>query len=180
MKNECFECHKHKYVAICYDQSTQANANASLKEIKDKQLVLKVKEALNLDILHRDNTTPFICGTVVNGGFSRKLKMLRLDFYALMVLSNSKDVIGNKKVQTGIKKGIVAMARSNQEIPFENFKHYLGMYQKVLQDFWFKNQLIDVQLLNEPKEIKDWRMTIPMDHDCHRFVFAAYLPPGIH
>ena len=88
-KNTCFDCQKHKYTAICYDQSLDPEANKDLKQIKDPKLICKIRKWMNLGICDEDRTTPYVCGTIVNGGFTRKLRMLRIDFYSFLLLTNS-------------------------------------------------------------------------------------------
>jgi hypothetical protein len=46
--------------------------NTDLDEIKDPEMVSKITEHLNLED-NREDFTPIICGTVVDGGFARKL-----------------------------------------------------------------------------------------------------------
>jgi len=45
--------------------------NTDLDEIKDPEMVSKIIEHLNLEDNH--GFAPIICGTVVDGGFARKL-----------------------------------------------------------------------------------------------------------
>ena len=63
----------------------KCNKNEELEEIFDKNLIEKVKFNLNLND-SCDDYAPIICGSVVNGGFKRKLQMLRSDFYSLLSL----------------------------------------------------------------------------------------------
>lgn len=55
-------------------------------------------------------------------------------------------------------------------------------YQRVLQDFWLKNELIDIDLVNLPDDIPAWELVGARSPEskCSRFVFAAHVPPGIH
>ena len=53
------------YVDRCY-------GNDELEEIKDPEIMEVVKYNLNLNDKY-DDYAPVICGTVVNGGFKRKL-----------------------------------------------------------------------------------------------------------
>ena len=46
--------------------------NTELDEIKDPETVSKIIEHLNLED-NREDFTPIICGTVTDGGFTRKL-----------------------------------------------------------------------------------------------------------
>lgn len=62
----------------------EGKPNEHLVEIKDKELVKKIKEALNINYSELDDTAPFICGTISNGGFARKQKMIRADLFSLL------------------------------------------------------------------------------------------------
>ena len=66
--NECYICEKHKYTEIFY---SQRELNKDLKEIKDEAVIEEVRKTLNIEE-HCDSCTPIICGTTINGGFSRK------------------------------------------------------------------------------------------------------------
>ena len=46
-------------------------------------IIEKVKQDLNLED-RADDYTPIICGSVVAGGFKRKLQMLRADLFAML------------------------------------------------------------------------------------------------
>lgn len=56
-----------------------------MKEITDEKVIDEIKA--NLNINYNDNdVAPFVCGSIVNGGFSRKLKMLRGDLYSILAV----------------------------------------------------------------------------------------------
>jgi len=67
--NECFICQRRKYVMVyvdkCYD-------NEELEEIKDPKIIENVGKNLNLNDQSNDYA-PIICGSVIHGGFDRKL-----------------------------------------------------------------------------------------------------------
>ena len=46
--------------------------NPGLEEIRDQKLIQKAKTYMNINDMI-DNYAPVICGSVVNGGFKRKL-----------------------------------------------------------------------------------------------------------
>ena len=54
-----------------------------MEEIKDPAIIAGVKHDLNLED-GADDYTPIICGSVVGGGFRRKLQMLRADLFSLL------------------------------------------------------------------------------------------------
>lgn len=83
--HDCYVCQKHKYGVVFIDKRGN---NEDLEEIKDPAIIEKVKQDLNLED-GADDYTPIICGSVVggggyNGGFKRKLKMLRADLFAML------------------------------------------------------------------------------------------------
>lgn len=57
--------------------------NGGLEEITDPAIIERVKQDLNLED-GSDDYTPIICGSVVGGGFKRKLQMLRADLFAML------------------------------------------------------------------------------------------------
>ena len=67
--NDCFICQKHKYAMIFVDKEGD---NEDLEEIIDQKIIRDVSKNLNLHDMS-DDYAPIICGSVVNGGFKRKL-----------------------------------------------------------------------------------------------------------
>lgn len=49
-----------------------------------------------------------------------------------------------------------------------------------MRDKCLNNGIDDVHLVNMPADIKDWTEKDKKAHPCSTFVFAAYLPPGLH
>jgi len=60
-------------------------------------LVKRIRDELNLNVRERDKVAPLICGTVANGSFKRKLRMLRADLFTLLAVSQSMYFINDKK-----------------------------------------------------------------------------------
>ena len=58
-------------------------ANEGMEEITDPAIIASVKADLNLED-GADEYTPIICGSVVGGGFKRKLQMLRADLFSML------------------------------------------------------------------------------------------------
>jgi len=52
--------------------------------VKDPKVVKQVKLEMGIKFNETKETNPFICGTVVNGHFKRKLKMMRADLFSLL------------------------------------------------------------------------------------------------
>jgi len=65
------------------------NENHGLVEIKDKSQINKIVKSLNMNFKDNFMVSPFILGSVVNGGFERKLRMLRCDLWTLLSVSES-------------------------------------------------------------------------------------------
>ena len=101
--NECHVCHKYRYTMIFYDQLL---ANEGLIEIKNQAIVDNIKDELNLTFHESDEIAPVVCGTVINGGFNRKLRMLRADLFTMLSVCQSAEIISHKKQTNAIKKGI--------------------------------------------------------------------------
>jgi hypothetical protein len=66
--------------------------NTDLQEIKDPGIIRSVQQHLNLND-QSDEYAPIICGSVVDGGFERKLQMLRSDYYSLMSVAASDCIV---------------------------------------------------------------------------------------
>jgi len=60
-----------------------------LIEIKDPAMIKKIKQNLNIKPSEAKDLAPLICGTLVNGGFKRKLRMLRADLFSGLAVSHS-------------------------------------------------------------------------------------------
>lgn len=81
--------------------------NQELIEITDKILLKKIKNEFNINYVDNDDIQPLICGTIVNGSFTRKLRMMRADLFSLLAVSHSAEFISNHKQTTAIKKGVI-------------------------------------------------------------------------
>lgn len=103
----CYQCQKHRYTMIFYEQEKDA-PNDDLIEIKDKKVIQEVRKTLNLTFKDTDDIAPFIVGSViVYDGFQKKLKMMRADLFSLLSISQSKYETPDKKIGSVIKKGVV-------------------------------------------------------------------------
>ena len=76
-------------------------------EIKDTEIVQEIMNNLNLNLKDNFMVAPFIVGSVVSGGFDRKLRMLRSDLFTLLSVSQSKFFVKECKQGDAIKKGII-------------------------------------------------------------------------
>jgi len=72
-------------------------------------MISQIKEHLNLSRqdLADPNDPPFICGTIINGGYTRKLKMMRADMFSLSSISQSKEFVKDHSQSRQLKKGIL-------------------------------------------------------------------------
>ena len=84
-KGHCFVCNKHKFLVLFFDVNEPVKG---LKEIVEKDKIDLIKENLNINY-NDDDIAPFVCGTIVNGGFQRKLKMMRADLFSMLAVSLS-------------------------------------------------------------------------------------------
>jgi len=112
----CLVCKRHKYTLIFYQQfetDVAKSKNEGLTEIKDKKVIDEIKEELNLLHGEEEDNAPFICGTVVNGGFTRKLRMLRADLYSLLSVCESSFIVSDKKQIKAIKRGVISHITRN-------------------------------------------------------------------
>lgn len=63
-----------------------------------------------MDINLKDqNSAPFILGSVIQGGFSRKLQMLRSEIFSVLSISQCSKFVSNKKEIKIIKNGILKL-----------------------------------------------------------------------
>lgn len=111
MSGGCPVCRKHKYTLIFYQQESSDIAvsnNEGLTEIKEKELISQIKEELNLLPQDEQDIAPFICGTVVSGGFTRKLRMLRADLYSILAVCHTSYFATDLKQINKVKNGIIA------------------------------------------------------------------------
>jgi len=67
-----------------------------------------VRADLNISYRHDAEIAPIICGTVVNGGFKRKLRMVRADYFSMLSVCQSVYFVTDLKQSKAIKKGILA------------------------------------------------------------------------
>ena len=83
-------------------------------EIKDKKLIKQIKKSLGVAEGGNRDDIPYICGSIVNGGFSRKLKMLRHDLYSLLSVCENNEFVQSFTQTKKIKRGITALVNSSQ------------------------------------------------------------------
>ena len=161
--------------------------NNDLIQITDPEVVQQIKDNLNINANDNDQTTPYICGTPVNGTpFQRKLRMLRADFYTILSLCNLKEFINKEQSTEAIKEGILTLCRDTQDTHMQDVLDSLKGWPRVLQDKLLKNEVVDLHCINMPKSIPDWKIhydewddPIP-ELECSSFVFTQILPPGLH
>lgn len=204
MSGGCPICRKHKYTIIFYQQEDSEIAisdNKGLVEIKEKEIINQIKEDMNLLPLDEQDIAPIICGTVVNGGFSRKLRMLRADIYSMLTVCHSSYFIQEYKQINKIKGGLLANVTKSQDLNGrdESVEFLKGWHRHLINDKCLNNETTDVAVINMPHfvdHLKDRRSSKPkaemswpskkcrdedkIDQNCKTYVYAAYLPPGMH
>jgi hypothetical protein len=102
-------------VTIFFEQSTDENSNNDLIEIKDKKLIDEVFLSLNLNLRDNKMIAPYVIGTVVNGGFRRKLRMLKAEFFSLLSIIHSERYVHNENLKDAlnVKKGITKITEKS-------------------------------------------------------------------
>ena len=92
--------------------------NYDLQEITDPKIVEEIRTQLNIGEQDLDgNDTPFICGTIVNGGFSRKLKMVGGVMYSLLGISQSSHFVETDKQSQDLKNSIKSYCEQASQNP---------------------------------------------------------------
>lgn len=74
---------------IFYEQDLEDpwSHNEGLIEIKDADVIEQIRKDLNISYRYTNDIAPFIVGTIVQGGFKRKLKMVRADYFSMLSIS---------------------------------------------------------------------------------------------
>ena len=118
---------------------------------------------------------PIIIGSIVNGGFSRKLRMLRADLFTLMSITQSKQFMKQRRNSTGIKTSVVNICRKSQRID-DNVEliQKLKGWNRILFDKMNDNFLTDVFTLNQPDDLN----VEPPEETT--YIYSAFLQPGNH
>lgn len=80
--------------------------------------------------------SPFILGSVVNGGFERKLRMLRADLWTLLSISESCRFIKSTVQSDRLKKGVVKFTEKSQDSANKHEAILLRLkgWNKIVQD----------------------------------------------
>lgn len=112
--------------------------------------------------------------------------MLRSDFYTLLSLCHSKEFVRSAKEIKAIKQGIMQICTDTQDTQMQDVLDSIKGWQRVLQDKLLQNELMDMHLINMPKSIPEWKIHYDewdeeiQEKECSSFVFADFLPPGLH
>lgn len=114
----CPICNKHKYTLIFYEQdmSDPWSLNEDLIEIKDSNVIQKIQEDLNISYRYAKGIAPLIVGTVVAGGFKRKLKMVRADYFSLFSICQSIHTVDSLMQIKAIKRGMMTNLIKSQDL----------------------------------------------------------------
>ena len=117
--------------------------NEELLEITDEKIIKRVKENLNLEN-DSDPVTPLICGTIVNGSFKRKLKMLRADVFAMLSVCQNEHIITEWNQSKAIKRGAFMFCSRTQDISMEDIVSKMKGWEAPLLDKALNNASTDV------------------------------------
>lgn len=94
-----------------------------------------MKSCLNLTFKDKEDIAPFIVGTVINnGGFHRKLKMMRADLFTLLSVGSSKEMTPSRKYGKVINKGVEQFLLRNQNDVFPDIKTYGKGWELIMYD----------------------------------------------
>ena len=165
--------------------------------MSDPELVEEVKQCLNISFNERDEVGPIICGTVVAGGFGRKLRMLRCDFFSMLSLCQSSHYVHDSKQSRKIRTGIIEMVKRTQSVSDadECIPYFVGWDGPAIVDKCLHNEAMEVNTVNMPDfsdpdqretaRLKKQRLVDKGDDyqaftPCYNYVYAAYLPAGLH
>jgi len=95
--NECFICDGHKYTIIFFKQGLLTQYNKDIYEVKDQRILSRLHNEYKANYAHQQVYTPIISGSVVDGGssyypftrmcFERKLRMMRVELFATLLIS---------------------------------------------------------------------------------------------
>lgn len=171
--NDCYICNRHTYTAICFEQGAEAK-NPGLIEIKDEEFVAALPGYLNINLQDVQRIRPVIVGTVCNGGWNRKLMMLRAELFTTAMISESSAFMEAKKAAKKIKRGVVSFAEKNQNITEEQVLERVQGWNKVLHHKLNENYLTDVHVVNEFPNLEQVAPTGTA------FIYTAFLKPGHH
>ena len=112
--------------------------------------------------------------------------MLRADLYSVLAMSNSSTFITEKKQSRAIRRGIEQFCLDSQKIKMQECLDQFSGWESVLADYVLRNELNDVETVNFPKRIDEFQPEwdnqgkVTNIKECTTFVYAAYLPPGLH
>lgn len=98
------------------DQNDPLSQNEGLIEITDPQQVQKIQEDLNISFRYDHEIAPIILGSVVTGGFKRKLRMMRADYFSVLSVAQSIHTVESLTQVKAIKRGLMANLTKSQNL----------------------------------------------------------------
>jgi len=117
--------------------------------------------------------------------FERKLRMMRVDLFSTLLISNSIHFVEKEHESQMIKEGIVEFSKKNRAKCLKAIKVLddeqggkLHDWQDMLYYKCYLNQLTDVHVENASE--KDFQSFSRGENKEGLFVYANYLVPGIH
>jgi len=132
--------------------------------------------------------TPIIFGSVVGGNdhqfpytklsFERKLRMMRVELFSTLLISNSANFIRSAADTADIKEGIVEFSSKDKiaALKATNILAKLSDWQELLYDKCVDNQIADVHIENATPQ--DFEGFYDETKNKNLFVYASYLAPG--
>lgn len=184
------------------------HTNKQLHEITDINFLQQIKEeyeklhSYDPKVPSRKVNTPLIFGTVVrnatspstklgadldtnhsisNRTFSRKLRMMRADLFALLMISDRKDFFDDPEETKIIQNNVVHFLRGeyNERVKTINVFKQLKGWNRVLNQKCYQNHVHPVTKVNTPECIRD-SYSPPVTEGSDHYVFGAYLEPNWH
>ena len=109
-------------------------------------------EDLNISFRYAHEVAPIVIGSVVTGGFKRKLRMIRADYFFMLSVSQSIYTVSSSMQIKAIKRGLLANLFKCQALQEEDphLRYLMGWQKQIVIDKCIKNEVEDVCLINFP------------------------------
>lgn len=124
-----------------------------MQEVTDPSIIEQVKGQLNITFKERDEIGPIICGTVVAGGYTRKLRMLRCDLFMMLAVCQSSAIVTKFEQARAIRRGILELIKRTQDISSaeESLPYFEGWQKQAFYDKCLRNECMETTVVNFPK-----------------------------
>jgi len=96
---------------------------------------------------------PIILGTVTHG-WNRKLKMISVPLYSLLLVSEMNEIVQNESKSKSLQKGVIDLVRVNDSGELFKITEWLEGSHYTVGDKLFNNDFTDVVAINAPDGIE--------------------------